>query len=131
VILGLGLDVVEVARIERMIGAGAPAVRARRFLDRCFTRGEQDTCEARRDRASGYAARFAAKEAVMKALGAPPGVRFTDVEVVRDGGAPRVRLAGAAASAARERGVAQVHLTLTHDGGIAAAAAVLEGDGNQ
>jgi len=128
VILGLGLDVVEVARIGRIVGAGAPADRARRFLDRCFTPGEQATCEARRDRASGYAARFAAKEAVTKALGAPPGIRFTDIEVVREGGAPFVRLAGVAERAARERGVARVHLTLTHDGGVAAAAAILEGE---
>jgi len=127
-ILGLGLDLVEVARIERILGDDAPG-RARRFLDRCFTRGEQATCEARRDRASGYAARFAAKEAVVKALGAPSGVRWTDVEVVRAGGPPRVRLAGAAEAAARSRGVSRVHLTLTHDGGMAAAAAVLEGEG--
>jgi len=128
VILGLGLDVVAVARIERILGSAATPDRARRFLDRCFTPGEQATCEARRDRASGYAARFAAKEAVVKALGAPAGVRWTDVEVVREGGPPRVRLAGAADRAARARGVARVHLTLTHDGGVAAAAAVLEGD---
>lgn len=128
-ILGLGLDVVEVARIERLVGAGAPPARARRFLARCFTPDEQATCEPRRDRSNGYAARFAAKEAVVKALGAPRGVRWIDVEVVRDGGAPRVRLTGVAAEAARTRGVTQVHLTLTHDGGIAAAAAVLEGEG--
>ena len=127
-ILGLGLDLVAVARIERILGTGAPSGRARRFLDRCFTRGEQATCEARRDRASGYAARFAAKEAVVKALGAPAGVRWTDVEVVRQGGPPRVRLAGEADRAARARGVARVHLTLTHDGGVAVAAAVLEGE---
>ncbi|HVP67839.1 MAG TPA: holo-ACP synthase [Anaeromyxobacteraceae bacterium] len=126
-ILGLGIDLVEVARIERILGDETP--RARRFIDRCFTRDEQATCEARRDRASGYAARFAAKEAVVKALGAPAGVRWTDVEVVRPAGPPQVRLAGAAEAAARARGVARVHLTLTHDGGIAAAAAVLEGEG--
>ncbi|HTP51743.1 MAG TPA: holo-ACP synthase [Anaeromyxobacteraceae bacterium] len=128
-ILGLGLDVVEVARIGRILAEGAPGDRGRRFLDRCFTPGEQATCEARRDRASGYAARFAAKEAVMKALGAPPGIRFTDIEVVREGGAPWARLAGAAERAARERGVSRVHLTMTHDGGVAAAAVVLEGEG--
>jgi holo-[acyl-carrier protein] synthase len=127
VILGLGLDVVEVARVERAVGAAADPGRARRFLDRCFTAGEQAACEGRRDRASGYAARIAAKEAAMKALGAPPGIRWTDVEVVRGEGPPRLRLAGAAERAARDRGVEAVHLTLTHDAGVAAAVVVMEG----
>jgi len=129
VILGVGLDVVEVARIERLVGHGAEDDRSRRFLDRCFTPGEQAACERRHDRANCLAARFAAKEAVSKALGAPPGIRWIDVEVVREAGAPRVRLAGAAEQAARQRGVEEIHLSLTHDGGIAAAVAVLEGRG--
>ncbi|HET8723582.1 MAG TPA: holo-ACP synthase [Anaeromyxobacteraceae bacterium] len=128
-ILGLGIDVVEVARIRRLVGEGAPAGTAERFLARCFTEGERRFCDARADRATPYAARFAAKEAAVKALGAPPGVRWTDVEVERDGGAPRLRLAGAAARAAGERGVTRVHLSLTHDAGVAAAVVVLEGGG--
>ena len=126
-ILGLGLDLVDVARVERLLG-DASSGRGRRFIDRCFTRGEQATCEARHDRANGYAARIAAKEAVVKALGAPKGIRWTDVEVVRQGGPPEVRLFGAAQAAARARGVSRVLVTLTHDGGMAAAAVVLEGE---
>ena len=128
-ILGIGLDVCDVARIARLIGPETPPERAERFLARCFTSGERAYCDAVRDRATRYAARFAAKEAVAKALGAPEGVRWTDIEVVRGRGAPRVVLTGVAESAAQALGVARVHLTLTHDAGVAAAAVVLEGRG--
>ncbi len=128
-IVGFGIDVVEVARVARLIGDGAAAGRAERFLARCFTRRERAYCDGRADRASRYAARFAAKEAVMKALGAPPGVRFTDIEVERGEGAPTVTLAGAAERAARALRVDAVHVTLTHDAGVAAATVVLEGKG--
>jgi len=73
-----------------------------------------------------YAARFAAKEAASKALGVPEGIGFHDVEVLREGGAPSLRLSGVAARAASARGAARLHLTLTHDGGLALAAVVLE-----
>ena len=88
VILGLGMDVVEIGRIARLLDGSAG--RAERFLARCFTPGERAFCEARRDRASRYAARFAAKEAAVKALGAPRGVRWLDLEVTRAEGAPAV-----------------------------------------
>jgi holo-[acyl-carrier protein] synthase len=127
VILGVGLDVVEVARIRRLVGKDAPAETARRFAARCFTEGERAFCDARADRATPYAARFAAKEATSKALGAPAGIRWTDVEVVRGDGAPRIVLSGVAERVARARGVERVHVTLSHDGGIAAAVVILEG----
>jgi holo-[acyl-carrier protein] synthase len=127
VIVGLGMDVVDIARIRRIL-EGSPA-RAERFLARCFTERERAFCEPARDRAARYAARFAAKEAASKALGVPSGVGWHDVEVVREGGAPSLELRGAAAEAALRLRVARAHLTLTHDGGIAAAAVVLEGDG--
>jgi len=127
VILGIGIDVVEVARIRRQVGKAAGSARAGRFLARCFTAGERAYCEARADRATHYAARFAAKEAAMKALGAPAGLRFTEVEVLRQDGAPRLALHGAAARAARRLGAARIHLSLTHDGGMAVAAVILEG----
>ncbi len=125
-ILGLGMDVVEVGRLARILDG--PPARAERFVARVYTPAERAACEARRDRASGFAARFAAKEAGVKALGAPPGVRWTDLEVTRREGEPPVlRLHGVAAAAAAARGVARVHLTLTHDGGVAAATVILEG----
>ncbi len=128
-VLGLGMDIVEVARIERIL-AGPPA-RAERFLARCFTPAERAYCDAARDRATRYAARFAAKEAASKALGAPGGIGFTDVEVVRGEGAPALVLAGVAADAAARLGVRRALVTLTHDGGFAAAAVVLEGEGGR
>jgi holo-[acyl-carrier protein] synthase len=68
-ILGIGLDVVEVARIRRLVGTDAPEGTARRFLARCFTEGERRFCDARADRATPYAARFAAKEAASMGIG--------------------------------------------------------------
>lgn len=125
-ILGFGMDVVEIPRIARIL-AGSPGT-AERFLARVYTPGERAFCEAVHDRASRLAARFAAKEAAVKALGAPPGLRWTELEVVRGAGAPALVLHGAAEAAARRRGVTRVHLTITHDAGVAAAAVILEGD---
>jgi len=125
VILGLGMDLVEIGRIGRLLDG--PAALAERFLVRCFTEEERAYCEPRRDRASRYAARFAAKEAAVKALGAPRGVTWLDLEVTRaEGRAPVLQLSGRAAAAARKLGVARTHLTITHDGGVAAAVVVLE-----
>lgn len=124
-ILGLGMDVVEVGRIARLLEG--PAGRAASFLARCFTSAERAFCDARRDRATAYAARFAAKEAAVKALGAPRGVSWQDFEVTRvEGRAPSLALSGRAATAASRLGVVRAHLTITHDGGVAAAVVVLE-----
>jgi holo-[acyl-carrier protein] synthase len=125
VILGFGMDVVEIARIARILAG--PAARAERFLARVFTDAERAYCDGRHDRAGRYAARFAAKEAAVKALGAPEGVRWTDLEVVRAEGAPSLTLAGAAAEAGARLGVSRVLVTITHDAGVAAAAVILEG----
>lgn len=100
-----------------------------RFRERVFTAGELEECRMRRDEAQALAARFAAKEACLKALGTGwrRGLSFRDVEVVRtDGGAPAIRLGGEAATRARERGVRVVHVSLTHEPGLAAAAVILE-----
>ena len=126
-IVGVGIDVVEIARIARI--AAGPAERAERFLRRVFTPGERAYCELRRDRAARYAARFAAKEAAAKALAVPAGMGWHDAEVVRGPGAPALELRGAARDAARALGVVRSLLTLSHDGGVAAAAVVLEGKG--
>jgi len=123
-IAGIGLDVTSVSRIRRLLEGRLGA----RCVARCFTEAERSFCDGRKARAECYAARFAAKEALVKALGAPPGVRWTDIEVAREGGAPFFRLTGRAAEALAER-AARAHLSLTHDADIAAASVVLEGAG--
>ena len=95
-IVGIGMDVVGVARIQRIL-EGAPGMSAR-FLARCFTAAERAYCDPARDRATRYAARFAAKEAASKALGAPSGISWHDVEVVRVDGPPALVLRGVAAA---------------------------------
>ncbi len=123
-IVGLGLDIVDVDRFR--------AVRERwgdRFLRRVFTEGELETCLGRGNPDRGLAARFAAKEAGMKALrtGWSGGVGWHDLEVVSaPSGAPRIEIRGAAARVARNLGVGAAHLSLSHDGGMAAAVVVFE-----
>lgn len=124
-IVGLGMDVVDIARIQRILDG--PPERSERFLARCFTAGERAYCDGARDRAARYAARFAAKEAASKALGVPAQIGWHDVEVLRGAGAPALELRGTAAAAAGRLRVERAHLTLTHDAGISAAMVVLEG----
>jgi holo-[acyl-carrier protein] synthase len=126
VIVGLGMDVVEIARIARILEG--PRGRAERFLARCFTDRERAYCEGGRDRAARYAARFAAKEAASKALGAPMGIGWHDVEVRRGSGAPSLALSGVAKETAARLGGRRALLTLTHDGGVAAATVIFEGE---
>lgn len=122
-IVGVGLDLLP---IDRM--AASLARHGARFEERVFTHGERAYCSGRGSPAQHFAARFAAKEAFLKALGAPPGLRWREMEIVAGaGGAPVLRLDGAAARAAAARGVATMHLSLTHAGGVAAAVVVLEG----
>ncbi len=120
-ILGLGMDICSVARIQRIL----EGPRAERFLARVYTEAERALCGARADAASAYAARFAAKEALVKALGAPPGLTWQDMEVVREGGPPRFRLSGVALAEMDKRR-AEAFLALTHDAGVAAATVILQ-----
>jgi len=123
-VVALGIDL---ARIERM--EGALARRGQRFKDRVFTPGEQRYCDVRKAAGASYAGRFAVKEAVMKMLGTgwARGVRWVDIEVVREPGqAPTVALHGRTGEIAHERGIARVHISITHDAGIAAAVAIGE-----
>jgi holo-[acyl-carrier protein] synthase len=120
-ILGLGMDVCSVERIQRIL----EGPRGERFLERVYTEGERAVCSARADAASAYAARFAAKEALVKALGAPPGLKWREMEVVREGGPPRFRLSGVALEEMEKRR-AEALLALTHDAGVAAATVVLQ-----
>jgi holo-[acyl-carrier protein] synthase len=122
-IIGIGLDVVPIARMEAMLARHG--VRAE---ERIFTAGERADVAGRAQPAQHFAARFAAKEAVLKALSAPSGLRWVEMEVRSAGdGRPVLLLSGAAAAAAASRGVNAYHLSLTHAGGIAAAVVVLEG----
>jgi holo-[acyl-carrier protein] synthase len=119
----MGLDLVPIARVEAML-----ARHGRRATERLFSPGERADCDRRAQPAQHYAARFAAKEAVLKALGGPPGLRWVEIEVrSADTGRPLLILSGAAAAAAARRGVVTQHVSLTHAGGMAAAVVVLEG----
>lgn len=124
-IVGIGIDVLEVARMERLLAA-----HGERFERRVFTDLERAQCRGRGDRAQALAARFAAKEACLKALGTgwSGGVTLRQVEVVRtEGGSPRLRLSGEAARRTERAGVTAVWVSLTHQPGLAAAVVVLEG----
>ena len=119
-VVGLGLDLVDLDRFELLYGTEDPEL-----LARCFT--HQELLDAGRgvDRLARLAARFAAKEAVFKALGGAPGVAHTDIEVVRSkSGAPEVRLHGAATEMAKAAGADSLALSLTHSGSTAAAVVV-------
>lgn len=122
-ILGLGLDLVELARIERLLRRHGEAV-----VRRICRAGEARSWSGAAG-AAHVAGLFAAKEATMKALGTgwTAGVGFRQIEVRRDDlGAPRLILHGAAAARAAELGVGRLHLSITHDGVSAAAVVVLE-----
>ena len=121
-IVGVGVDDVDVPRLQAAL-ARTPSMRGR-----LFTEGERKYAETARDPTARFAARFAAKEAVLKAMGVGLGAcRWTDIEVARDDdGAPSLVLHGRAAELAADRGVARWHLSLTHDGGRAVAFVVAE-----
>ncbi|MGW2840345.1 holo-ACP synthase [Streptomyces sp. NPDC001493] len=121
-IIGVGIDVAEIARFEAALER-TPQMAERLFLDRelLLPGGE------RRGIAS-LAARFAAKEAVAKALGAPGGLLWTDCEVwVEESGQPRLRVTGTVAARAEALGVRSWHISLSHDAGVASAMVVAEG----
>jgi holo-[acyl-carrier protein] synthase len=124
-ILGVGLDVVETERIARALAA-----HGRGFEERVYTPTELAECGRRADRVQALAGRFAAKEAFLKALGTgfSRGLSLRQVEVVRgEGGHPALRLEARAAAQAERRGVRRMHLSLSHQPGLAAAVVILEG----
>jgi holo-[acyl-carrier protein] synthase len=119
-VVGIGVDLCEVERLRTAMA------RTPRLRDRVFSAREQAYCEQRRDPAERYAARFAAKEAVLKALGVGIGAcALREIEVVkRPSGAPDLELHSAAAALARERGVTHWHISLTHTATLAQATVV-------
>ncbi len=123
-IVGIGIDLVEIERIRKL------AERYDSFLGRVFAPAELEHCQAKQDPYPHLAARIAAKEAVFKALGTgwSGGVTWSDVVVENDSaGGPTVRLSGTAEQVARDLGVQKTHLSLTHGKAYACAQVVMEG----
>lgn len=123
-IFGVGTDMVEIARIQRAIEKNA------RFLQKVYTEEEIRYCQRKKNPWQSYAARFAAKEAVGKAMGTGLGkIGLTDIEVINQpSGQPKVVLHGAAAAFAQEQHIQRVHLSLSHSETYAIATAILEGE---
>jgi len=120
---GIGIDLVTVSRIETLI-----ARHGDRFKNKLFTLAEQAYCDGYAKPAQHYAARFAAKEAILKALGVPKGLRWHELEVCAlPTQQPTMVLHGAAKAAAAAIGATLVLLSLTHEGDTAAAVVALEG----
>jgi holo-[acyl-carrier protein] synthase len=124
-IVGIGLDVAEINRIELAIERHGEA-----FKKRVYTDAERAYCESHKTSFERFAGRFAAKEAGMKALGTGwrRGVTWHDFEVVREpSGKPTLRLTGVAAELAKKAGVKNILLTITHSGNLALAQVIFEG----
>jgi holo-[acyl-carrier protein] synthase len=123
VIVGVGIDVVAVERFAESLRR-TPAL-----ADRLFTAAERLTATGAARPVESLAARFAAKEALAKALGAGGGMRWTDAEIVSDeSGRPQLAVTGTVAERAGALGVTRWHVSLAHDGGIATATVLAEAD---
>ncbi|MER8013259.1 holo-ACP synthase [Streptomyces griseoluteus] len=121
-IIGVGIDVAEIDRFR------AALERTPNLAARLFVAGELTLPGGERRGIASLAARFAAKEALAKALGAPAGLLWTDAEVyVEDSGQPRLRVKGTVAARAAELGVCSWHVSLSHDAGVASAVVIAEG----
>lgn len=115
-IIGVGIDVVDIARFQETL-ARTPALR-----ERLFTQEERGLGIA------SLAARFAAKEALAKSLGAPAGLRWTDARVVtNDDGKPSLEIGGSIQAWANDLGVDRFHVSMSHDAGVASAVVIAEG----
>lgn len=123
-IAGIGTDIVLFERFQRFIDEGNNAL-----MQRLFTEQERIICEARKGAAACYAARFAAKEAFLKALGSGlrDGLSWQDMEVINDElGKPGLHLSGKALEIFSAKQLSKIFLSLSHDGGYAVAMVVLE-----
>ncbi len=122
-ILGIGVDLTPVDRMAR-----AMAAHDGRLEVKLFTEAERAYCKRRAAPAEPFAARFATKEATLKALGVPSGLSWHEMEVISsESGAPKLILHGRAQEAAQRLGVRNLHLSISHAGGQAIAMVVLEG----
>ncbi|MDR2438181.1 MAG: holo-ACP synthase [Planctomycetaceae bacterium] len=111
-IIGIGTDIIECERIERMVQRHGS-----HFTDRVFTEWEIQYCTDRKSSDQHFAGRWAAKEAVLKALGTGwiSGIAWTDVEIVNESsGAPRVQLHGGAAQIANEKQISEIQISISH-----------------
>lgn len=123
-IVGLGVDIAEIDRIE-----GAVRRHGRAFLERVYTPAEITYCERHKKKFERYAGRFAAKEAAMKALGTGwrKGVRWRDIEVKNQpGGKPVLSFAGVTGEHATRLGATRYSVSITHSGNLAFAEVILE-----
>ncbi|MFB8212623.1 MULTISPECIES: holo-ACP synthase [unclassified Streptomyces] len=121
-IIGVGIDVAEIERFD------AALERTPQLASRLFVEAELLLPSGERRGIASLAARFAAKEALAKALGAPGGLLWTDAEVyVEESGQPRLRVRGTVAACAAALGVRQWHVSLSHDAGVASAVVIAEG----
>jgi len=123
-IIGIGIDLVKIDRIDKA-GKNQSG-----FLERVFTESEREYCSKQKYPAQHYAGRFAAKEAVLKAIGTgwSAGVKWTDMEVLHgDGGGPVVNISGRVKDLMDLKGVKQILLSYSHDEGYAVAHVVLVG----
>ena len=119
---GLGHDLCEIDRIEAAVEKWGA-----RFTERVFTEGERAYAMGKLSRAQHLAARFAVKEATLKALGVPPGLSWKEMEVVGGGKiAPRLQLSGRAKAAAEALRIETFHITITHAGNYASAVVIAE-----
>lgn len=121
-IVGVGLDLCLISRMERALSRSDG-----RFAARVFTDGERQYCDGKASPSQHYAARFAAKEAILKALHVPDGLSWHELEVIQgSNGGPAIALHGAARQAAERLGVSKLHVSLTHQGDSASAVVIAE-----
>jgi len=117
VIIGTGIDLVDIPRFERTMS------RTPRLMERLFAPSERTL------RLPSLAARYAAKEALIKALGGSDGVHWTEIEIASEpSGRPHFLLTGTTAAAVKDKGILNLHLTMSHDAGLATAFVVAEGE---
>lgn len=124
-IIGIGVDIVQIERVRKLVENYSE------FMHQVFTAREIEFCQAKADSASSYAARFAAKEAMMKALstGWNEKVNWLDIEVINEEqGNPILKIKGRTLRLMKKMGVYQTHLSLSHERDYALAFVVLEGE---
>lgn len=123
-IKGLGIDLVDIKRIEEIINKRGLA-----FLKKVFTPQEIEYCESKAARYQHYAARFAAKEAVVKMLAEVEGVGWKEIEVLKgDDGKPELSLSGQARIVADKLGIKRIHMSISHEKELAVVQVIGEGD---